>query len=140
MNGLQKEDLQKYFSKFGHIVDIDFQSENNRAMIAFQTYGEAEFTVALASKIVIKNHSVWAKPMKERPQYYTPGENMAFKTSSRKYISESWGAKPSFQTPKFSANCNLIVRNLDPETPECILHDLLSNYGQIISFRLNKKP
>lgn len=62
---LQKEDLRKYYSKFGRIVDIDFQSENNRAMIAFERSIEAEFAVAV-TKIVIRNHSVWAKPMKER--------------------------------------------------------------------------
>jgi hypothetical protein len=34
-------------------------------MIAFERSIEAEFAVAV-TKIVIRNHSVWAKPMKER--------------------------------------------------------------------------
>lgn len=41
LNSLQKEDLLRYYSKFGRIVDVDFQSENNRAMIAFERSKDA---------------------------------------------------------------------------------------------------
>ena len=117
---IQQSDLQTYFGKFGRIVDIDFQSEDKRAMIAFQTCEEAEFAVSIA-KIVIKNHSVSAQPMKG---------------SSRNYGS---AVRQKVSPVPFDANCNLIVKNLDSDVSESLLYSLLSTYGPIASFRLNRK-
>ena len=65
MDDLTRKDIENYFRKFGKIVDMDFQSDSNRAMIIFSKCSEAEFAL-VTPKLEIKNHSVWAKPMKER--------------------------------------------------------------------------
>ena len=44
---------------------MDFQSDNCRAFIAFSSCDDAQF-VLKNEKRLIKNHSVWAKPLRER--------------------------------------------------------------------------
>jgi len=62
MHVLRKQDIQNYFSKFGKIVDFDFQSSNNRALIAFASSGEAEFACFVA-KLDLKGHKIVVKPV-----------------------------------------------------------------------------
>ena len=64
-NEISQDDLLKYFSKFGRIVDISFQPAKCMAIITFQTCEEAEFSIVLP-KVVIKNHSLLVKPMNQR--------------------------------------------------------------------------
>jgi RNA recognition motif-containing protein len=45
MQGLKKEDLQSYFGLHGKIVDMDFQSDNCRAFIAFSSCDDAQFVL-----------------------------------------------------------------------------------------------
>ena len=65
LEGITKDDLKNYYMKFGVIVDMDFQSDANRAFVGFATCDEAEFALS-HPKTTIKNHSIWAKSWKER--------------------------------------------------------------------------
>ena len=92
MKGIEEEDLRQFFKKFGKIVQIEMM--DNRAIITYNQCSEAEFCLTVPS-IVIKNHSVWAKP---------------FKPASK-------------SDPISQENLTLVVKNLPPFTSESRLRD-----------------
>tara|TARA_B110000285_G_scaffold137909_1_gene154442 strand:- start:492 stop:698 length:207 start_codon:yes stop_codon:yes gene_type:complete len=65
MKGIEKMDLQNYYSKSGTILDIEMNDSESRAVITFESCKDAEFALTIP-KLTLKNHSVWASPLKKK--------------------------------------------------------------------------